>query len=227
MTGILASVNSVEEAKLVLAEKVDIIDLKEPALGSLGGLDVEVVKQIVGVVDGQCLTSATIGDLPMQPELIFAAVEAMQDTGVNYVKIGLFPNGNVVQVIDRLSLISKTTALIAVMFADTNPDFNLIDNLAAAGFKGIMLDTQDKSKGSLTGVMAKAEIEVFVNYVKSRQLISGLAGSLSSEDIPLLQSYQPHYLGFRGALCESHQRTGRLSPLAVRRIKQTITDCMT
>jgi (5-formylfuran-3-yl)methyl phosphate synthase len=226
MTGMLASVNSVEEAKLVLAEKVDIIDLKEPALGALGGLDVEVVQQIVDVVAGQCLTSATIGDLPMQPELIFTAVKTMVDTGVNYVKIGFFPNGNVTQVIDKLGLMSKTTALIAVLFADTNPDFNLIDHLAAAGFQGIMLDTQDKSKGSLTGIMAKTEIAVFVDHVKSRQLISGLAGSLSLEDIPLLQSYQPHYLGFRGALCESHQRTGRLSPLAVRRIKQTITDCM-
>ena len=227
MTGMLASVNSLEEAKLVLAEKVDIIDLKEPALGALGGLDVEVVQQIVDVVAGQCLTSATIGDLPMQPELIFTAVKAMADTGVNYVKIGLFPSGNVVQVIEKIGLISKTSALIAVLFADTNPDFDLIDNLAAAGFKGIMLDTQDKTKGSLTGIMAKAEIELFVNHVKSRQLISGLAGSLTLEDIHLLLPCRPHYLGFRGALCELHQRAGQLNPLSVRRIKQAIADYST
>ena len=88
-----------------------------------------------------------------------------------------------------------------------------------------MLDTQDKTKGSLTAIMAKSEIGLFVSQIKSRQLISGLAGSLTTEDIPLLLSFQPHYLGFRGALCEPHQRAGQLNPLAVRRVKQAIDDC--
>lgn len=224
MTGMLASVNSLEEAKLALAENVDIIDLKEPALGSLGGLDMKLVKKIVAVVNRHCPTSATIGDLPMQPELIFNAVTEMAETGVNYVKIGFFPNGEVTQVIDKLAQISLRDNLIAVLFADTHPDFGLIDRLEAAGFSGIMLDTLDKTKGSLSGIMAKAEIERFVNHVKSRHIICGLAGSLRFEDIPILMPYQPDYLGFRGALCEQHERTGRLNAQAVQKIKQTIAE---
>ncbi|MGZ8193906.1 MAG: (5-formylfuran-3-yl)methyl phosphate synthase, partial [Methylobacter sp.] len=38
MTGMLASVNSVAEALLVLGANVDIIDLKQPAFGALGAL---------------------------------------------------------------------------------------------------------------------------------------------------------------------------------------------
>ena len=38
MTGMLASVNSVAESLLVLSAGVDIIDLKQPALGALGAL---------------------------------------------------------------------------------------------------------------------------------------------------------------------------------------------
>ncbi|MEQ1545515.1 (5-formylfuran-3-yl)methyl phosphate synthase [Methyloglobulus sp.] len=224
MTGMLASVNSLDEAKLVLAEKVNIIDLKEPALGSLGGLDAGLVKEIVAVINGQCLISATIGDLPMQPELIFNAVKEMVETGVNYVKIGFFPSGDVTQVIEKLVGIAAHVDLIAVLFADTKPDFRLIDTLKAAGFSGVMLDTLDKTNGSLTRVMAKADIERFVLHVKSRQLLCGLAGSLKFEDIPQLMSYRPSYLGFRGALCEQHERTGRINAQSVLKIKKSIAE---
>lgn len=222
MTGMLASVNSMDEANIVMAANVDIIDLKEPALGALGGLEISLVKKIVAVVNGQCPTSATIGDLPMQPEIIFNAVKEMAETGVNYVKIGFFPGENQEQIIQKLATLTPYFNLIAVLFADTHPDFNLIDSLIAAGFKGVMLDTQDKTKGSLTGMMAKTEIERFVNHVRSRHIICGLAGSLRLEDIPLLMPYLPDYLGFRGALCESHKRAGQLNPQSVQNIKQTI-----
>jgi uncharacterized protein (UPF0264 family) len=222
MTGMLASVNSLEEAMLVLAEKVDIIDLKEPALGALGALDVDLVKNIVASVQGKCPISATIGDLPMQPELIFNAVQAMSESGVDYIKIGFFASDNHVTVIEKLATLTSRIKLIAVLFADTQPDFGLIDSLITAGFKGIMLDTQYKAKGSLATILSKADIEQFVNYVKSKNAICGLAGSLRLEDIPILLPYQPDYLGFRGALCEQNQRVGQLDIRSVQTIKQTI-----
>jgi (5-formylfuran-3-yl)methyl phosphate synthase len=224
MTGMLASVSSLEEAKLVLAERVDIIDLKDPALGSLGALEIEAVKELVQVIAGKCATSATIGDLPMQPELIFNAVMRMAETGVNYVKVGFFPSANKDQVISKLAPITPKINLIAVLFADVDIDFKIIDMLITAGFKGVMLDTQDKAKGSLTGIMAKAEIGRFVGIVKSSQTICGLAGSLTLDDIPVLTLYRPDYLGFRGALCDQNDRVRRLSPQAVKTIKQAISE---
>ncbi len=222
MTGMLASVNSLEEVRLVLAENVDIIDLKEPALGSLGGLEIELVRKIVNIINGERPISATIGDLPMQPELIFNAAKAMAETGVNYIKIGFFASENEGQVIEKLAPLSSKINLIAVLFADTDPDFSMIDRLLAAGFKGIMLDTQDKTKGSLTGMMAGNEIGSFVELVKSTDTICGLAGALKPEDIPLLLPYQPDYLGFRGALCDHNDRVGGINIQSVQAIKQAI-----
>ncbi|MDD1632684.1 MAG: (5-formylfuran-3-yl)methyl phosphate synthase, partial [Methylococcaceae bacterium] len=88
MTGMLASVNSLAEALLALSADVDIIDLKQPALGALGALDIDTVKQIVAGIYGRCPVSATIGDMPMQPDPVFNAVKAMAETGVDYIKIG-------------------------------------------------------------------------------------------------------------------------------------------
>lgn len=223
MTGMLASVNNLAEAKLVLAEQVNIIDLKEPASGALGGLDLSVVKDIVAFVNEQCPVSATIGDLPMQPELIFNAVKAMLATGVDYVKIGFFASDYQEQVIEKLAPLTSHSNLIAVLFADNPFSYRVIDQLIQAGFKGIMLDTEDKTKGSLTTVMTLDEIEHFVDYVKSKQAMCGLAGSLALEDIPILMSYRPDYLGFRGALCEQHKRTGQLNIKAIQTLKRAIT----
>lgn len=223
MTGMLASVNCMDEARLVMAENVAIIDLKQPAFGSLGALNCKLVRQIVAEINGQCPVSATIGDLPMQPELIFNAVTEMAEAGVNYVKVGFFSAENQNEVVNKLAALTHTVNLIAVLFADCNPEFGLIDKLISAGFKGIMLDTQDKTKSSLTGVMAKSEIAQFVGHVKSRQAICGLAGSLTLQDIPLLLPYKPDYLGFRGAICDQNIRSGRINLQSVQNIKQSIS----
>lgn len=219
----LASVNSVEEALLVLRAKVDIIDLKQPARGALGALELDTVKQIVSEIAGRCPVSATIGDLPMQPERVFNAVQAMAETGVDYTKIGFFPGGDWSETTAKLASLTETQALIAVLFADSRPDFAFIQTLKQAGFKGVMLDTLDKNQGSLTQIMTDTAIRKFVELAKAEHLLCGLAGSLRQADIAALLPYLPDYLGFRGALCLQHKRTGQLNETAVARIKQAIS----
>ena len=94
MTGMLASVENLAEVRQVLESGVDIIDLKSPSDGSLGALPLETVTEIVQAIGGLRPLSATIGDLAMEPQQVFEAVEAMSGTGVDYVKIGLFPGGD-------------------------------------------------------------------------------------------------------------------------------------
>jgi uncharacterized protein (UPF0264 family) len=222
MTKMLASVNSVAEALLVLNAEVDIIDLKQPASGALGALDTALVTEIVEKIAGRCPVSATVGDLPMQPQLIFNAVKAMAETGVDYVKIGFFPDGDSFAVAEKLSELAKTHQLIAVLFADTQPDFALIPALKTAGFKGVMLDTMNKQQGSLTQVMSLSDIEQFINLARTQALLCGLAGSLKLADIAALLPLQADYLGFRGALCVGQDRTWQLHPAAIAQIKQAI-----
>lgn len=223
MTGMLASVSNLEEAAVAMAEGVDIIDLKQPAAGALGALDVDLVGRIVTMINGQCPVSATIGDLPTQPEPIFNAVKAMAATGVDYIKIGFFPGGDWQETVTKLAaLTQQNIALISVLFADVPFDFNFMDEIKNAGFAGVMLDTINKSNGSLTRIMAQNDIAAFVSQAKSRQLLCGLAGSLRLEDIPGLLIYRPDYLGFRGALCLQHDRTATLSRDAVSRVRQAV-----
>ncbi|MCX7100175.1 MAG: (5-formylfuran-3-yl)methyl phosphate synthase [Methylobacter sp.] len=226
MTGMLASVNSIEEAILVLNENVDIIDLKQPALGALGALETSLVKEIIAKIKGRCPVSATIGDLPMLPDVIYSAVTAMAETGVDFIKIGFFPGGDWQATLNKLATLQNqndvATNLIAVLFADTQPVFSVIVELKKAGFKGVMLDTMNKKNGSLTQVMAKTQLAEFVRLAKAHQLLCGLAGSLQFEDIEELLPYTPDYLGFRGALCMNHKRTAHLNQQAIFKIKHAL-----
>ncbi len=210
MTGMLASVNSLEEALLIKSVAVDIIDLKQPAEGALGALSPNSVQQIVAEIDGHKPVSATVGDLPMQPETVFRAVESMAATGVDFVKIGFFPGHDWEGTIDKLSALTINHALIAVLFADKHPDFKVIKLLHMAGFNGVMLDTMNKHHASLLTAMTKDEIRNFVRSAKKHGLLTGLAGSLKETDITGLLALEPDYLGFRGALCEQLNRVARL-----------------
>ena len=224
MTGMLASVNSLEEALIALQANVDIIDLKQPEFGALGALDTQQVTAIVTRLAHSKPISATIGDLPMQADLIVNAVKDMADTGVDFIKIGFFPDQDWHEVIIKLHrLTQQSLKLIAVLFADQQPDFNTIEQFALAGFTGVMLDTMDKSNGSLTQVMQLADIKHFVHIAKRHHLLCGLAGSLRKTDISTLLLLQADYLGFRGALCTDHQRTAGLDPTALLAIKTALT----
>ncbi|PKM11878.1 MAG: hypothetical protein CVV13_07450 [Gammaproteobacteria bacterium HGW-Gammaproteobacteria-3] len=220
MTAMLASVSNLDEALQVLAVNVGIIDLKQPSQGALGALSLDTVSTIVTAINGQCPLSATIGDLPMHPEVVASAVKRMAATGVDYIKIGFFPGDDWPGTLEVLAEPAASgLALIAVLFADCQPDFTVLGTLKQAGFKGVMIDTQDKQKGALTQILPQADIKAFVEKAARYQLLCGLAGSLRLEDIAQLISLQPDYLGFRGALCRQHDRTAQLDEHALRAVK--------
>ena len=225
MTRMLASVANLAEAQLIAREQVDFIDLKEPARGALGGLPPDAVRHIIATLkqDGCCACfSATIGDLPLLPRQVIPAVTAMARTGVDYVKIGLFPGGDADGVIGGLEpLMAAGTRLIAVLFGEDPLETGLIQRLDAAGFSGVMLDTRNKQRGSLTQQVSPARLQTFMTTARTTGLLVGLAGSLTPADLPQLLALKPDYLGFRGALCRG-ARTSALEPERVSRIRRIV-----
>jgi len=224
MTKWLASVQSVDEAHTLLPVLPDILDMKDPSQGALGALPVSVVSDIVALIDGQCQTSATIGDLAMDAETIGPAIIEMAKSGVDYVKIGLFPDPNLSECLAKLTplIFALKTPVIAVTFADKPVDGDIHAELAKSGFKGIMVDTAIKNGQHLLDHMNSSELSEFVMRAKQYNLMCGLAGALRVEDITLLASLNADYLGFRSALCDKRQRTSVVDLACVEKVKQGI-----
>jgi uncharacterized protein (UPF0264 family) len=208
MSLFLASVTNVEEAQIALEFGVDVIDLKNPEQGALGALPATTIEQITGFIAGRSLVSATVGDLPMQPQLLLDAVEVVAATGVDMVKIGFFDLSQQQVCLQALQQVARRgVKLIAVLFADNAIALNSLVDFSAAGFYGVMLDTAGKNEKGLRDLLPASVIADFVREGRRLDLFVGLAGSLQPADIAPLSALQPDYLGFRGALCIERQRT--------------------
>ncbi|MFE1600338.1 (5-formylfuran-3-yl)methyl phosphate synthase [Methylobacterium sp. ID0610] len=196
---LLVSVRDAAEAALARAEGADLVDAKDPDRGALGGLPVEAVRAIAAAAAGG-LTSAVAGE-PGDAAEAAAMLGALAGTGVDFLKIAL-PAGPPPA---DLAL-PPGPPVIAVLFAEDRPDPAILPALAAAGFRGAMIDTRGKDGRRLTDHLALDHLAAFTAACRRFGLLSGLAGSLRLDDVPVLAPLAPGYLGFRGGLCAGHDR---------------------
>jgi (5-formylfuran-3-yl)methyl phosphate synthase len=222
MTQLLISVKNLEETHLVLAAGVDIIDLKDPNVGALGALDLQETMRIVQLVDGLAIVSATVGEQHARLNDLVQAIEARAEIGIDIIKIAvspLFYDENFILELAKLSIAG--IKIVAVFFADTALDLDLLPVLKKAGFYGAMLDTQTK-QNDLLQVQSQQILQGFVLQCEKIGLKSGLAGSLKPQYIELLCEINPTYIGFRGGVCESAVRIAALSKEKVIEVKNML-----
>lgn len=227
-TQLLISVTSIEEAQIALENGADIIDLKEPSAGALGALPIERIQAIVTYVKNTKnadtkLSSATIGDLPMQPELLLTQIAKLSTTGVDIIKIGFFETDDYQSCLDALKPLAQAgTRLIAVLFAETTYPQYLITAIKNAGFIGVMLDTANKDGQTLLDHYTEEKRSDFAKNVFKLDMQLGLAGSLKLQHIDLLKDINPSYIGFRGGVCDGNQRHLALDAAKIKAIRKTM-----
>ena len=222
MTLFLASVADAEEAELALAHGADVIDLKDPARGALGALQIDRARQIVDRVGRRRALSAVVGDEAMRPDALARAASAAARMGIDYVKVGMFPSPRRAECIAALARVAGRTKLVGVMFVDDGGDLALVAAMAEAGFAGAMLDTAHKDRGRLLSYMDLPALQEFVEQCWSHNMMAGLAGSLEMPDVPRLLLLQPDVLGFRRALCDGQDRTARLNARCLDIVRELI-----
>jgi dihydroneopterin aldolase len=224
MTLLLASVTGPDEAEIADRHGADIIDLKDSRRGAFGAVTLDVVAATLAAIDRRRPVSAVAGELAMEPDRIVHAASALADAGVDYVKIALFPEPRREDCIRALSTLARRVKIVGVMFADHGFDEALVPLMASSGFAGAMLDTARKTGGRLLDHMSVAALGGFIDACRQHGLMGGLAGSLEAPDVPRLLLLAPDVLGFRGALCGNHDRTGGIDPAAVDVIRALIPE---
>lgn len=217
MTGFLASVDNLNDALTVSEHGADIIDLKNPSEGALGGLALEDIHTIVDHIWEKSVVSATVGDLDADLPVMLNKIKQVADTGVDYVKVGMFSQRHIDECLPRFEYHARCgIKIIAVLFADM--DFDVLATVKAckkARLRGVMMDTAGKDSGSLLTHRSTDELAHFVQSARNLGLLTGLAGSLKQQDIDMLLPVQPDYIGFRTALCKNLIRTNPVSEQAV------------
>ncbi|KAB1072064.1 hypothetical protein F6X51_17855 [Methylobacterium planeticum] len=215
---LLVSVRDAAEAEIAAASGADLVDAKDPVRGALGALEPGIVRAIVAAVRGRAATSAVAGE-PDDAETLARCVAAMAATGVDYVKVAVSPTLRAEPKTLAAAARAAPERLIAVLFAEDALRPEDPARLAAAGFIGAMIDTAGKDGRRLPDLLDAGRRDAFTAACRACGLVSGLAGSLGIEDIPVLagrgSGEGPGYLGFRGGLCRGGRRTERLDPARV------------
>src|SRR5690606_19803601 len=121
-----ASVTGMDEARIALAGGADIIDLKNPRDGALGALAPEQVCEAITDIAGRRPVSAVCGNVPMEPDELRAVAEEMAAAGVDYLKVGIPSAEEARTSADALASPANQVKIVAVLFADRDPDFDIL-----------------------------------------------------------------------------------------------------
>ncbi len=223
MTKFLASAATKSDVEIALKAGADIIDLKDPTNGALGAASEDLIRHAIKTVNGAAPVSAAVGDastdFTTNEKLIFQCAQL----GVDFIKIGIPDTIDQAEAIGHLApLTAGGVKLIAVFYADQKIDPDLFQAAKDTVFQGIMFDTSDKTKGSITDLRSLHELHAYISEAHHLDLLAGLAGSLKSDAIEDLLKLNPDTLGFRGALTQGEGRLGTLSETACTKIRQLI-----
>ncbi|MEX0613582.1 MAG: (5-formylfuran-3-yl)methyl phosphate synthase, partial [Pirellulales bacterium] len=257
--GLLVSVRSAAEALAALAGGADVIDVKEPARGSLGAADATTMASVVRAVNGRVAVTAAIGELT---ELMGKKIEPIP-AGVSLFKIGLagcqflsnwrshwldamriasrradpapgktvcrVPAGGInppARETAKPLLDSACPRPVAVVYADwrsvgaPQPEDILYAGVEA-GCPALLIDTCDKSAGSLFDHWPAEPVGRFVQSARAHGLVVVLAGSLAGENLTAAARLAPDLLAVRTAVCEGG-RNGTVSCQRVRAVQQAL-----
>ncbi|MDE1179168.1 (5-formylfuran-3-yl)methyl phosphate synthase [Paraburkholderia sp.] len=218
MTAMLASVRSSGEAFDAAQAGAELIDLKEPDHGALGGVRVDEIARIVLALRARFPVkpiSATIGDVASDAlDEIAARVISVGDAGVDYIKVGVTPGPAARRCLVHLA--SLPGAVVPVLLCDDGLDPSLAAYAAGLGFAGIMFDTATKDGGTLFDCVDVGTLSESLAQIRASGAMSGVAGSLGWQHLDQIRSLSPDFAGFRTALCAGG-RTAQLDPERVAR----------
>jgi uncharacterized protein (UPF0264 family) len=228
----MISVMSAVEAREAMLGGAEILDVKNPAEGSLGAQPPWVIREITSLSSNRVEVSAAIGDMPNLPGTAALAALGAAACGVDYIKVGLHGPRNEAEALALLREVQQSvrgfkTAVIAAAYADferagTIDPVCLPIIAAEAGVRGCLLDTAIKDGDTLFDFLSIQKLRRMAEQVHDKGLLFGVAGALREQDLPLVCDLGADVVGLRTAACRNNQRNGLLEAARVRQLHRIL-----
>lgn len=232
-TRLLVSVVSADEVAAALEGGADVVDVKNPAEGSLGAPVPSLLRSVRSLVAPPALVSAALGDAPHLPGTLALAASGAAVCGADYVKVGLLGSSHPVQARELLAAVCRAAVeanprvrVVAVAYADAwrvggLPPPALPAVAREAGAHGVMLDTGVKDGTSTFAALGITGVAAFLAEARSLGLMTALAGALGSDDLVRAGGMGVDLVGVRGGACDGG-RGGRVSAARVRALREAL-----
>ena len=230
---LLVSVADVREARVAVWGGVDIVDVKNPAEGSLGAPAPGMIARVRDTVPSERPVSAAIGDLPNLPGTAALAALGASRSGAAYVKVGLWGTSTEEEAVAVLRAVREAVesgptgpTVIAAAYADAErvpsrplPPAAIVAAARRAGVGGCLVDTAVKDGGGLFEWLAPDALAALVAEGHAARLEMALAGALRAEDLPAVRATGADIAGVRSAACRDGRRTAPLDAERIERLR--------
>jgi uncharacterized protein (UPF0264 family) len=235
---LLVSVRNADEAMAAASAGADIVDVKEPANGSLGRATNDAIASIAHGLQSMASPppfSIALGELAewrdvgMENESIRATLKAARPT---YLKMGLAGTST-----SRKNWRVKLDAIrqrfvgqhkwVAVAYADferaVSPSpldvcRHAIDTNAAV----LLIDTFRKDGTNLRSWLSHEQLIQLRTHTATHGIQLALAGKVTEQDLPVLRVIGPEIIAVRGAVCDHGDRIAAISEARVREFKTAL-----
>ena len=223
---LLVSVVDAGEARAAAAAGADIVDVKNPAEGSLGAPSPAVIADVRAAVPAELPVSAAIGDMPDLPGTAALAALGAASSGAAFVKVGLWGVSTADGAVALLRAVRDAVpgaVVVAAGYADARrvahaplaPE--LLPGVARAAGVGVcLLDTAVKDGRGLLAWLPPRALAALVGEAHAAGLEVALAGALRAEDLPVVRATGADIAGVRSAACGDGRRSGPLDAARVR-----------
>lgn len=215
----------------------DIIDVKDPSVGSLGAASPELIRLVKRVVGEGIPVSAAIGDVPNLPGTIAQAALGASIAGADFVKVGLYGTRNheearrvLHSVVHALEEFGRDSVAVAALYADharagTMDPMDLPRIAEGINVGVVMVDTAVKDGKNLFDFMSTERVAKFVDVSREQNFRVALAGSLSGESFKKATLLRPDIVGVRtAALSGGNRDSGRVDSELVAELKRTVKE---
>jgi len=226
--GLLVSVRSLEEARAAVDGGCVVLDLKEPSRGPLGMADPEVIREVAdwGRSRGVA-TSMAMGEVV---DWGVETAERFTSPAVDFAKLGM---AHLVDGECKGDWVSRWTNVrdhlggpcrwVAVAYADAvlcgAPEPEAVVTAAIkTGCAGVLIDTWDKSGGSLTHHLSQGQLAEVRDATRDAGLLLALAGRVSLEDLGEVARVEPDLVAVRSAACQDGRRDLSIDERRVREL---------
>ena len=180
---LLVSVVDAGEARAAAAAGADIVDVKNPAEGSLGAPSPAVIAGIRAAVPAELPVSAAIGDMPNLPGTAALAALGAAHSGAAFVKVGLWGVSTEAEAVALLRAVREAApdaVVVAGAYADARrvPHAPLAPELLprvarAAGVDVCLLDTAVKDGRGLLDWLSPDALTALVDEAHELGLRGG------------------------------------------------------
>lgn len=238
---LLVSVRNVNETVAAIQGGADIVDVKEPANGSLGRANNEMIAAIATTC------RAASHSVPLSIALGEACdwdsadsdgdpvAKTVVEARADYLKLGLAnarrnPRDWQRAIGEIHQSLAGQHRWVAVAYADfkraDSPSPIDVCRFAIRSKAAVLLiDTFRKDGTNLMSWVSREQLKQLRSETAARGIQLALAGKVTQRDLMELTSIGPDIVAVRGAVCEHGDRVSAVSELRVREFKEAMTTC--